>query len=212
MPNIAADEQSLSMLRDSSQFSWSIIPIFLLILYIYSIEIKQKHWSIVCAALAFWGMDWINEILNALFFHFNQRAPIWGLRGQSSFVFLIGLNIEISLMFAVMGLVAVKLLPKDRRLKILGLPNRWFFAILGSMAAVFVEILLNAAGVLTWQHIWWNSKAPWLIFLLGYLPFFLVAYTVYDRPTHAERCKITAAILSLVITSLLIFGVMLQWI
>jgi len=48
-------KQSLAMLRDSSQFSWYIIPLFVLVLYVYTKEIDNKNWNAVIAGLAFWG-------------------------------------------------------------------------------------------------------------------------------------------------------------
>ncbi len=97
---------------------------------------------------------------------------------KTAYLILIGLNIEISMMFAIMGIAATKLLPEDKNIKIAGIPNRLFYAIVLSAACVAVEIILNAAGVLIWEHPWWNVRMPVLIFLIGYMPFFLVAYLV----------------------------------
>ena len=74
--------------------------------------------------LAFWGMDWFNEIWNALVFHFSGYAPVWGAPGDTAFLILIGLNIEICFMFAIAGIAFGKLLPADARMKILGIPNQ----------------------------------------------------------------------------------------
>jgi RsiW-degrading membrane proteinase PrsW (M82 family) len=54
--------QALSILRDASLFQWYVIPIFALVVYVYSVEIERRNWNLVFAGLAFWGMDWINEI------------------------------------------------------------------------------------------------------------------------------------------------------
>ena len=75
------------------------------------------------------------------------------------------------------------MLPPDKGLKILGIPNRLAFAVGGSAFCVFVEVLLNGAGALTWDYAWWSARAPWLIFLIGYLPFFLVSFWVHDMAT-----------------------------
>ena len=58
-------------------------------------------------------MDWLNEIVNALVLHVNGDAALWTVTGASSFVILIGLTVEISLFFAINGIVYVKLLPAD---------------------------------------------------------------------------------------------------
>jgi hypothetical protein len=47
-----------------------------------------------------------------------------------------------------------KMLPPDKSLKILGVPYRLAFTIGGSVSCVFVELLLNAAGALTWKYAW----------------------------------------------------------
>ncbi|MGO4456529.1 hypothetical protein AB4039_04235 [Streptomyces sp. M-16] len=71
-------------------------------------------------------MDWFNEIWNAPVLHFTGRAPVWGAPGgDSAYLILIGLNIEICFMFSVLGVVAAKLLPADKSLRVLSLPNRW---------------------------------------------------------------------------------------
>jgi hypothetical protein len=149
MPTESASN-ALSILRDGITFQWYVIPLFALTVYAYSVEVERRNWDLFFAGLAFWGMDWFNEIWNGLVFHFTQYAPVWGAPGGTAFLLLIGLNIEISFMFAIAGITFGKMLPRDRRLKILGLPNRLFFAITGSIFCVIVEVLLNWAGALTW--------------------------------------------------------------
>ncbi|RQH07057.1 hypothetical protein [Paraburkholderia dinghuensis] len=46
-----------------------------------------------------------------------------------------------------------------------------------------MEVLLNCIGALTWEWRWWNLDAPWLIWLIGYMPFFMVAGWVHDMPS-----------------------------
>lgn len=48
------------------------------VFYVYTVEVEKRSWSMVLAGLAFWGMDWFNEIWNSLVFHFTNHAP--GLR------------------------------------------------------------------------------------------------------------------------------------
>ncbi len=122
--------QALSILRDPSQFQWYIIPFLLVVIYVYHNEVRLKNWNAVFAGLALWGCDWFNEIWNALVFHFTQYAPVWGAPGKTAYLILIGLNIEISLMFLLMGVACSIILPEDRKLKILGMPNRLFYAII----------------------------------------------------------------------------------
>ena len=204
--------QALSILRDASQFQWYVIPLFALIVYVYAVEIERKHWSLVFAGLAYWGMDWFNEIWNGLVFHFTNYAPVWGAPGKTAYLILIGLNIEICFMFAIAGIAFSKMLPPDKKQKILGLPNRLFFAISGSIFCVFVEILLNQVGALTWDYSWWNVGAPWLIFLIGYLPFFLVAFWVFDMESVQQKIKVVGSILGFDLACLVLFAGILNWI
>lgn len=211
MPTESA-QQALSVLRNPETFQWYVIPLFALIVYVYAVEVERRNWSLVFAGLAFWGMDWFNEIWNGLVFHFTNRAPVWGTPGDSAYVLLIGLNIEICFMFAISGIAFGKMLPADKKQKVLGIPNRLFFAVAGSVFCVFVEVLLNLAGALTWDYSFWNIGAPWLIFLIGYLPFFLVSFWVHDMESVKKQALITGGILAFDVVALLVFGVLLRWI
>lgn len=212
MPTESAS-QALSILRDGSQFQWYVIPLFALVVYVYSTEIEKRNWNLVFAGLAFWGVDWFNEIWNALVFHFTQYAPVWGAPGDTAFLILIGLNIEICFMFAIAGVIFSKMLPADKRLKILGMPNRLFIACAGSAFCVFVEaVFLNPVGALTWDYAWWNRGAPWLIFLFGYLTFFLAAFWVYDMATIRKKAITVGGIYAFDIGCLVLFAGILKWI
>ena len=204
---------ALSILRDPAQFKWYVIPLLLLVLYVYAQQVKARHWAVVFGGLAFWLMDWVNEIWNALVFHFTQFAPVWGAPGgDTAFLILIGLNIEISLMFAVMGVASMLLLPDDPQQKILGINNRLFFATLNSVLAVAVECGLNAMGVLTWEYSWWSIGFPYVIFVIGYMPFFLVGYWVHDMASQRRQQAVVGTLAALVTTSLVLFSAVLGWI
>jgi hypothetical protein len=211
MPTESALE-ALSILRDGSQFQWYVIPLFALVVYVYANEIERRNWSLVFAGLAFWGMDWFNEIWNSLVFHLTQYAPVWGAPGKTAYLILIGLNIEICFMFAIAGITFSKMLLDDKSQKMLGLPNRLAFAIGGSAFCVFVEVLLNSIGALTWDYPWWSASAPWLIFLFGYLPFFLVSFWVFDMETVRKKAITVGAIFAFDIALVILFGVILPWI
>jgi hypothetical protein len=204
--------QALAILRDPSQFQWYVIPLFALAVYVYAVEVERQNWDLVFAGLAFWGMDWFNEIWNGLVFHFSNYAPVWGAPGGTAFLILIGLNIEIMFMFSIAGVVFAKMLPTDKSLKIFGIPNRLLFAIMGSVFCVVIEILLNGANALTWEYPWWSARAPWLIFLIGYLPFFLVAFWVYDMPKVSQKIKVVGAIYAFNVACLVLFAGVFQWI
>jgi hypothetical protein len=204
--------QAHALVRDASHFQWFVIPLLLMVIYAYSEQVTEKRWSVVLGAVAFWLMDWINEIWNALLFHFSGFAPAWATPGSSAYVILIGLNIEICFMFAIMGLFAVRTLPADRHLKIAGINNRVFLATVNSVLCVFVELWLNHIGALTWEWRGWNVDTPYLIFLIGYLPFFVVAYWVHDMPSRRRQVTVVASLAGLVVAGLALFAGVLGWI
>jgi hypothetical protein len=115
-------------------------------------------------------------------------------------------------MFAVSGIIWTKMLLPDKRARILGVPNRVFIAIIGAAFCVLVEYLLNAANALTWEYAWWGRSAPWLIFLFGYLTFFVVAFWVFDMKSMKSKLITVGTIWAAVILALIIFFAVLQWI
>jgi hypothetical protein len=211
MPTDSA-ARALSLLRDPSQFQWYVITLFALVVYVYANEIERRNWDLVFAGLAFWGMDWFNEIWNGLVFHFTQYAPVWGAPGKTAYLILIGLNIEICFMFAIAGIAFAKMLPRDKKARMLGIPNRLAFAVVGSAFCVLVEVLLNAAGALTWDYAWWNARVPWLIFLIGYFTFFIVSFWVFDMDSLRKKATVVGLIGAVDVISLVVFGAVLNWI
>lgn len=200
--------EALLHLRDASQFQWYVIPLLMIVLYVYSVEVERRNWSVLLGGLAFWGMDWFNEIWNSVVFHATGRAPVWGARGPSAYQILIGLNIEITFMFAIMGVVALKLLPADKNLRILGVNNRVVFAGVSAALAVGVEIVLNHVGVLTWDWSWWHAGMPVLIFFIGYLPFFVAAYFVHDLAKLRHKIVAVSVIFGVDLVGGVVFAAM----
>ncbi|MBT3254077.1 MAG: hypothetical protein HN995_10450 [Candidatus Marinimicrobia bacterium] len=204
-------QQAMTILRDGSNFQWYVIPLLAFVFYVYAIEMEKKNYVAVLAGLAFWGMDWFNEIMNSVIFKLAGWAPLWCAPGDTAYLILIGLNIEIMFMFAVSGIIWTKFLLPNKEDKILGVPNRWFIAIAGSIFCVFIEILLNAVDALTWDWAYWDANTPWLIFLFGYLTFFVVAFWVYDMPTMKQKLITVGTIWGVDVLAVLIFGFGLGW-
>lgn len=199
-------------LRAPGHFDWSTITLLGLAIYIYTVEIERANWDAVLAGLAFWLMDWVNEIANALVLHFNGHAPIWTVTGHSSFVILIGLNIEISLLFLFAGVVFTKMLPIERSERILGLPNRWAYATALSLFSVGVELLLHADGVFHWAYWWWNVASFPVIVIFGYMTFYVVCFWVYDMGSRARQLQVVGGLAALDLIAGLICGPILGWI
>lgn len=205
-------EDALHILRDPDRFNWYTVTLLGFALYIYAVEVERRNWSAVLAGLAFWSMDWINEVVNALVLHFTDRAAIWTTTGDTSYQILIGLNVEISLLFFVSGIVFVKQLPPSPATRILGLPNRVFLVLAFSIFAVFLEVLLWSADVFHWEYWWWNFPNVPLIVLLGYGTFFAVAAWVYDMRDRARQLKVVGTLAAVDVALLVTFGPILDWI
>ena len=182
-----AAQEALEILRDGSTFQWSTVALLGLVAYVYSVEVERRRWDIVFAGLAFWFMDWFNELVNSAIFHASDRAPLWTVTGDTSYLILIGLNIEISFLFLVSGIVFVKQLPEDRALRILGVPNRLALVFAFSLLCVVVELFLESTGYFTWEYWWWNTHFIPLIVVFGYMTFFGIAAWVYDMGDDRRR-------------------------
>jgi hypothetical protein len=200
------------LLRAPGLFNWSTVTLLGLVAYVYAVEIERSNWDVLLAGIAFWLMDWVNEIANALVLHFNGHAAVWTVTGTTSFLILIGLTIEISFFFAINGVVFAKLLPADRSTRILGLPNRWALAIGLSVFSVGVELLLHADGVFHWYYWWWNVASFPVIVVFGYLTFYVVAFWVFYMPSRARQLHVVGSLATLVLVSGLVFGPFLGWI
>jgi hypothetical protein len=174
-----AAREALEILRDGETFEWSTVTLLGLAVYVYAVEIERRRWDIVLAGLAFWLMDWFNELVNSAIFHASDRAPLWTVTGDTSFLILIGLNIEISLLFLISGIVFVKQLPpKGYRLPLV---------VLFSSACVAVELFLERTGYFTWEYWWWNTESFPVIIVFGYMTFFAIAAWVYDMGDDRRR-------------------------
>lgn len=93
----------------------------------------------------------------------------------------------------------------ERRIKAKAVLGRVIPALVGSVLAVIVEILLNACGVLTWEKDWWQPGMPLVLFLIGYCPFFFAAVCVHDLPRKWQFVAI-GCILFVVVLLLIIAG------
>ncbi len=203
--------EALEILRDASLFKWYTVTLLLLVMYVYANEIEKRNWSVVFAGLAFWLMDWLNEIGNSIFMHVTGRAPLWATTGDTSYQIFVGLTIEISMMFLIMGVVYVKMLPPDRRLRILGIPNRWVFVVSFSCLAVFIEYLLSHTGSFHWQWWFWDRSFPVFIVLFGYATFFIVGTWVFDMDDRTKQRTVVGVLASIVLVAVVVFGPIVGW-
>src|SRR5256714_5678953 len=182
-----AAREAERILRDTGDFQWSTVALLGLVIYVYAAEVERRRFDVVLAGLAFWLMDWFNELANSAIFHASGEAPLWTISGSTSYLILIGLTIEISMLFVVAGVAFVKQLPADRDARVLGLPNRLVLVFAFSGFCVLVEVLLHAAGVVPLHHWWWNVPFVPLIVVFGYMTFFGIAAWVYDMGSNRRR-------------------------
>jgi len=185
--------QALDVLRKTNNVQWYIVPLLVLVIYVYVNEIEKKNWSAVLLGISASAGEFIWEMFNACVLHFSGHAPLWGTPGgNSSYVLYVGLNIEIIFFFAMAGVILVKALPAQRNLKILGVPNRIFIPTCLGLLSVGVETLLNRAGLLTWDWVWWGWPHVWLI-ICAYCGFFLFLAWCHDH--FSLRTKAYTAVL-----------------
>ena len=197
-----ASQLALEGLRDLTTLKWYVIPLLAIIFYIYTAEIKKArdsgNWNAVFAGLTVFGMDFFNETWNGWVFHFTQRSAFWTTPGETALRTMVGWNIEIMFMFAISGMIYYNSLSEEKEDKILGLPNRWFWAIGYSVFCVFVECLLNFGGHLVWEYPWWHRSfgGVWLIFFFGYFHFYVAALIVIGMKANKSKIITICAIYS----------------
>jgi hypothetical protein len=99
-------------------------------------------------------------------------------------------------MFLLAGVVFYYTCSPDEKERILGLPNRWFWAIGYAAFCVLVECALNKGGHLVWEYALWNRSwiGVWLIFLCGYFHFFVAIILVLKIKTVRAKFLTVGAI------------------
>ncbi len=169
--------------RDPSNFNWAFIALLAFVVMMYVDEISKKNYKAIAAALMLYSVHWLYEIANAVICHFSGYA-LWTVSPEStSFILLIGVSWELSMMFAVAGFTS-KLLPKDKDMKILGVNNRIVFAIGSALFFSLVEIFLAWTPAFIWVYPWWGAIP---VFITTYIPFFLASYLIYDKEPKTQK-------------------------
>ena len=209
----SATEQALSGLRDLTMIKWYVIPLLAIVFYIYTREIKEarqtKNWDAVLAGLTIFGVDFFNETWNSWVMYLTQRSAFWTTPGDTALRTLVGWNIEIMFMFLILGIIYYHTLSESKKEKILGVPEKWFWAIGYSAFCVFIECVLNIGGQLVWEYPFWNLsfKGVWLIFFLGYFTFFCAAILVISLKTLKSKIITVGMIYAVpIIMNILAFG------
>ena len=200
--------------RSTDNFNWTFIFILAVVFYVYWTEIQKKNWAVVTAGLALYGVHWLYEIGNAVIAHVFGY-PLWSVSNESTtFILLIGVCWELSMMFSLAGIISFKMLPEDR--------TRRYFAKNGkggiscklagalSMALLFalVESFLAATSnhSFIWVYKWWGVLP---VFVTTYIPFFLASNYVPDMKPRARKTFLIAewALVALLLAVLIPLGI-----
>ena len=196
------------VVRSTENFNWTFIFILAVVFYVYWSEIHKKNKEIVFAGLALYGVHWLYEIANAVIAKIFGY-PLWAVSNESTtFILLIGVCWELSMMFSLAGIISFKMLPQDR--------NKRYFAKNGrkgiscklvgalEMALLFALFESFLAGTsnrsFIWVYKWWGVLP---VFITTYIPFFLASNYVPDMEPK-KRATFLISVWSLVAFLLII--------
>lgn len=202
-----ATQQALSILRSGDPFQWYVIPLLVIVLYIYANEYEKGNYRVIAGGLALYMVHWFVEIVNALIQYCSGHA-LWTVPSGTAFAIMVGVGIEISLMFSIAGLVVCKIMPKDPAVKILGVNNRIVFSIANAAFASILEIFLVRTPTFVWVYDWWGAFP---VFITVYIPFFAAACYVHDWKPRAQVLFI-GSLFTVNFIGMIVFAGILRWI
>lgn len=171
--------------RSTENFNWTFIFILAVVFYIYWTEIHKKNTEAVCAGLALYGVHWLYEICNAIIAK-AAGYPLWSVSNDSTtFILLIGVCWELSMMFSIAGIISFKMLPHDRTKRYFakngkgGINCKLVGALeMALLFALFESFLAGTSNhSFIWVYKWWGVLP---VFITTYIPFFLASNYVPD--------------------------------
>ena len=171
--------------RSTENFNWTFIFILAVVFYVYWTEIHNKNTEAVCAGLALYGVHWLYEIANAVIGRVSGY-PLWSVSNASTtFILLIGVCWELSMMFSLAGIISFKMMPQDRSKRYFakdgkgGIGCRLVVALeMALLFALFESFLAGTSNhSFIWVYKWWGVLP---VFVTTYIPFFLAANYVPD--------------------------------
>jgi len=177
--------------RSTENFNWTFIFILAVVFYVYWTEIHKKNYEAVFAGLALYGVHWLYEIVNAIIGHIF-KYPLWSVSNQSTtFILLIGVCWELSMMFSLAGIISFKMLPQDRTKRFFtkkgkkGISCKLMGAIeMALLFALFESFLAGTSNhSFIWVYKWWGVLP---VFITTYVPFFLASNYVPDLPAKSR--------------------------
>ncbi|MBR0508280.1 MAG: hypothetical protein IJJ86_06685 [Clostridia bacterium] len=178
--------------RSTENFNWTFIFILAVVFYVYWSEIHKKQKEVVFAGLALYGVHWLYEIANAVIAKIFGY-PLWAVSNASTtFILLIGVCWELSMMFSLAGIISFKMLPQDRTKRYFAKNGRKGVSckLVGAieMALLFALFESFLAGTsnrsFIWVYKWWGVLP---VFVTTYIPFFLASNYVPDMAPNKRR-------------------------
>ncbi len=187
----AKDLVDAIIVRSTDNFNWTFIFILAVVFYVYWTEIHNKRYEVVYAGLALYGVHWLYEIANAVIAHVTGY-PLWSVSNASTtFILLIGVCWELSMMFMLAGIISFKMLPEDRNKRYFSkngkggisckLAGAISMALLFSLVESFLAATSNHSFI--WVYKWWGVLP---VFITTYIPFFLASNYVPDMKPKAR--------------------------
>lgn len=181
------------VVRSTANFNWTFIFILSVVFYVYWSEIHKKNTEAVCAGLALYGVHWLYEIANAVIGKITGY-PLWSVSNASTtYILLVGVCWELSMMFSLAGIISFKMMPQDRSKRYFakngrkGISCKLVVAL--EMALLFALVESFLAGTSNHSFIWvyrWWGVIP--VFITTYIPFFLASNYVPDmEPVKRKR-------------------------
>jgi len=196
--------------RSTENFNWTFIFILAVVFYVYWFELHKKNYEVVFAGLALYGVHWLYEIANAIIGHVTGY-PLWSVSNESTtFILLVGVCWELSMMFMLAGIISFKMLPADRSKRYFakngkkGISCKLVGAIEMALLFALVESFLAATSnhSFIWVYKWWGVLP---VFITTYIPFFLASNYVPDmKPEKRKAFLITEWALVAVLLVILI--------
>lgn len=188
----AMDLVNAIRVRSTENFNWTFIFILAVVFYIYWSEIHKKNMDTVCAGLALYGVHWLYEICNAVIGKITGY-PLWSVSNESTtFILLIGVCWELSMMFSIAGMISFKMLPQNRTRRYFtkngqgGISCKLAGALeMALLFALFESFLAGTSNhSFIWVYRWWGVLP---VFITTYIPFFLASNYVPDMEPQKRR-------------------------
>ena len=180
------------VVRSTANFNWTFIFILSVVFYVYWSEIHKKNTEAVCAGLALYGVHWLYEIANAVIGKITGY-PLWSVSNASTtYILLVGVCWELSMMFSLAGIISFKMMPQDRSKRYFAKNGRkgvsCKLVVALEMALLFALVESFLAGTSNHSFIWvykWWGVIP--VFVTTYIPFFLASNYVPDMAPSRRR-------------------------